>query len=79
MKNETYTSPSGNRYEIFPQTYTRMAGGVLEDCDMYEIEYVEYEIYLDDRKVQFAFDKEGIARSVRHYEFPAADISSWID
>jgi hypothetical protein len=79
MKTETYTSPSGNRYEIQPQTHTRMAGGVLEGCEMYEVEYVEYEIYLDNRKVQFALSKDTIADAVANYENPGPDLGSYLD
>jgi hypothetical protein len=73
MRKETYTSPSGLRYEVFPQTRTRMAGGFLEDCEMYPVEYTEYEIFLDGKKVQFAFSEEGIADSVKHFEQPGWD------
>ena len=79
MKNETYTSPSGNRYDILPQSYTRMAGGVLEGCEMYEVEYVEYGIYLDDRKVQFAFSEDTIADAVANYESLGVDLGSRFD
>ena len=79
MKNETYTSPSGNRYEILPQSYTRMAGGVLEGCEMYPVEYVEYGIYFGDSRVQFALSKDTIADAVANYENPGSDLGSYLD
>lgn len=73
IETTTYTSPSGVTYEIKPQVRTRMAGGILENCEMYPVEYTEYEIFLNGQKVQFAFSEEGIADSVKHYEQPGWD------
>jgi hypothetical protein len=79
MKIETYTSPSGNRYEIQPETRTRTAGGFLEDCPMYEIEETIYNIFRNDQWVQFALREENIAASVDNYENPGVDLGSRFD
>ena len=46
---------------------------------MYEVEYVEYGIYLGDRKVQFAFSEDTIADAVANYENPGSDLGSYLD
>ena len=79
MKTETYTSPSGNRYEIQPQTHTRMAGGVLEGCEMYEVEYTLYDIFHSGAWVQFALSEDTIADAVANYENPGPDRGSRFD
>jgi hypothetical protein len=76
---ETYTSPSGAVYEIRPKTCKYMAGGVLENCEMYEVEETTYDIFQSGNWVQFALTKEGIADSVTQYETPGPDLGSRFD
>jgi hypothetical protein len=50
-----------------------MAGGILEGCEMYEKEYVQYDITLDGKMVQFAFEIGDIDTQLRCYEEPGWD------
>ena len=61
---EIYTSPSGIRYEI---RHNDKAG------------FDQWDIYQEDRWVQFALSEAGIAGSVAHYENPGSDLGSRFD
>jgi hypothetical protein len=76
---ETYTSPSGHRYEIHPRVYTRAAGGILEGCDLYDIEETTYDIFLSDRLVTFSNAEEGVEEAIAHFENPGPDLGSRFD
>ena len=74
----TFTSPdTGTTYTVVKSYSER--GAWDSNGNYAPVTTKQYSIYDNEKMVQFAFDKEGIARSVRHYEFPAPDISSWID
>ena len=48
-----------------------MAGGVLEGCEMYEIEYTQYNILKDGQLVGFVFDEEDVQTAIDTMErFP---------
>ena len=64
---ETYTSPSGHRYEIHPRVYTRAAGGILEGCDLYDIEETTSNA------------EEGVEEAIAHFENPGSDLGSRFD
>jgi hypothetical protein len=71
MENFTHVSPrTGVTYTVVPQLQRRMAGGILEGCEMYEKEYVQYDITLDGKRVQFAFELDKIDEQLRCYEEP---------
>jgi len=57
-------------YEIRVKTTTRMAGGFLEDCEMYEVESTQYGIYLNGKIKSFCFDIADIDRMIDHIERP---------
>jgi hypothetical protein len=76
---ETYTSPSGNRYEIHPRVYTRAAGGILEGRDLYDVEETTYDIFLSDRFVTFSNAEEGVEEAIAHFENPGSDLGSRFD
>ena len=76
---ETYTSPSGQCYEIRPRVYTRAAGGILEGCDLYDIEETTYEVYLSDGFVTFANEESNVADVIARYENPGVDLGSRFD
>ena len=57
-------------YEIRVSTSTRMAGGFLEDCDMYEVESTQYGIYLNGKIKSFCFDIADIDRMIDEIERP---------
>ena len=76
---ETYTSPSGLRYEVHPKTYTRKAGGVLEGCDLYDVEETTYDIFHSGSFATFALAEDGVAAAVAHFENPGADLGSRFD
>jgi hypothetical protein len=65
MKDKlTYTSPSGNRYEV---QYKNNSG------------FDEWDIFHNGAWVQFALSEENIANSVAHYEYPGPDLGSAYD
>jgi hypothetical protein len=63
----TYTSPdTGKLYHIVESQSER---GAWDENGNYAPKVVtQYSIYDDMKMVQFAFDENGIAKSVRHYE-----------
>ena len=73
-----YTSPHTNKtYTIVKSTSERSA---WDDHGNYTpVTFDQFNIYDDDHIVQFAFDEEGIARAVNHYELPGPDVSSRFD
>ena len=72
-----FTSPrTGTEYLVVTETCTRMAGGVLEGCDMYRTEYTQYNIVLNGRPVQFCFSEGDIPNAVAAFENPGPDVSS---
>jgi len=73
---ETYTSPSGARYEIYPRVYSRSDGGVLEGCDLYNVEMTTYDIFSGDRFVTFANAEDGIIDAINRFENPGPDLGS---
>ena len=83
MENQTtmevYTSPSGARYEIFPKTYTRKAGGILEGCEMYDVEETNYDIFHDGAWRTFALSEDGVSAAIAHFENPGPDLGSRFD
>ena len=71
MENFTHVSPrTGVTYTVVPKVQRRMAGGILEGCEMYETEYVQYDITLNGSMVQFAFEIDDIDDQLRCYEEP---------
>jgi hypothetical protein len=76
---EIYTSPSGARYEIHPRVYTRAAGGILEGCELHNVEVVTYDILSGDRFVTFANSEDGIIDAIRQFENPGPDLGSKYD
>jgi hypothetical protein len=67
---ETYTSPSGNQYEIRPKVYTRSAGGILEGCEFYDVEETSYEVFHSGAFATFSLAEEGVAEAVSRFESP---------
>ena len=67
---ETYTSPSGNRYDIYPRVYTRAAGGILEGCDLYDVEETTYEVFHSGGFVTFANEEANVAEAIARFENP---------
>ena len=82
-KTETpfaFTSPrTGTQYLVVPSPRWRMAGGILENCPMYRVDYTQYDLVLDGQTVQFCFEKDRIAEAVERFENPGPDISSRYD
>ena len=76
---ETYTSPSGNRYDIHPRVYTRAAGGILEGCDLYDVEETTYDIFLSDKFVTFSNAEDGVLEAIDRFENPGSDFGSRFD
>jgi len=66
MQN-TYTSPDTNKvYTIIESQSER---GAWDENGNYAPKVItQYSIYDNTQMVQFAFDVDGIAKSVRHYE-----------
>lgn len=82
MKNKesTYVSPStGVEYSVIAVPQQRMAGGILEGCEMYWKDYTEFQIMRDGQRVTFCFSEEEIAEAVRRVEYPHPDVSSRFD
>ena len=80
MEKTNYTSPSGVTYEVKPRTQTRTEYRVFMDgSTAYQKEYVQYNIYLNDRCVQFCFNRNDVADTVARYENPGADLGSRFD
>jgi hypothetical protein len=76
---EIYTSPSGLRYEVHPKTYTRKAGGLLEGCDLYDVEETVYDVFHSGAFATFALAENDVAAAVAHYENPGPDLGSYLD
>ena len=76
---ETYTSPSGARYDIHPRIYTRAAGGILEGCDLHDVGETTYDIFLSDRFVTFSNAEDGVLEAIDRFENPGPDIGSRFD
>jgi hypothetical protein len=76
---EIYTSPSGARYEIYPRVYTRAAGGILEGCELHNVEVVTYDILSGDRFVTFANSEDGVLEAIERFENPGLDLGSNYD
>ena len=76
---ETYTSSSGARYEVHPKIYSRAAGGVLEKCDLYDVEETQYEVFSNDRFVTFANAEDGVIEAINRFENPGPDLGSNYD
>ena len=76
---EIYTSPSGLRYEIHPRVYTRAAGGILEGCELANVEVTTYDIFSGDRFVTFANAEGGIIDAINRFENPGPDLGSNYD
>jgi hypothetical protein len=64
MNTTTYTSPSGNCYEV---QYKNNSG------------FDEWNIFHNGAWVQFALSEDGVANSVAHYECPGPDLGSRYD
>ena len=80
MKDQlTYTSPSGNRYEVAPSTLTRMAGGLTEGCELHSVEYTQWDIFHNGAWVQYCFDENAIGETVGRYETLGVDLGSAYD
>lgn len=74
MQPFTHVSPrTGVEYQVVPELQWRMAGGYMERRPLYRQEYVQYNIMLDGRKVQFCFDRDGVDNALRYYEEPGWD------
>ena len=76
---ETYTSPSGARYEIRPRVYTRAAGGILEGCDLYNVEETTYEVFHSGGFITFANEEADVADVIARFENPGADLGNRFD
>jgi hypothetical protein len=76
---ETYTSPSGNRYDIYPRVYTRAAGGILEGRDLYDVEETTYDIFFSDKFVTFSNAEEGVEEAIFLFENSGPDLGSRFD
>ena len=76
---ETYTSPSGNRYKIQPRVYTRAAGGILEGCDLYDVEETMYNILHEGKFVTFSNAEDGVLEAIDRFENPGPDLGSRLD
>lgn len=75
----TYTSPSGTSYQVVAKPMWRMAGGFMENCPMYRVDYTQYDIMLDGKMVQFCFDEKDIPSIVARFENPGPDLGSRFD
>ena len=51
-------------YEVKVEEGTRMAGGILEGCEMYEVTYTQYNILKDGQLVAFVFDEADVAPTI---------------
>jgi len=77
MQN-TYTSPLTFKvYQIVETSHTRNAWDSQGNLTPY-VQSV-FDIYYQDKKVQFALTAEGVADSVEHLENPGPDVSSRFD
>jgi hypothetical protein len=76
---ETYTTPTGNRYEIRPRVYTRAAGGILEGCELYNIEETTYEVFHNGGFITFANAEDGVLEAIDRFENPGPDLGSRFD
>ena len=76
---ETYTTPTGNRYEIRPRVYTRAAGGILEGCDLYSVEETTYEVFHNGGFITFANAEDGVLEAIDRFENPGPDLGSRFD
>ena len=62
-----------NNYTIETKVNKRMAGGVLEGCEMYEVEYTQFNILRDGQLVGFVFDVNDINTAIEAMEkYPEA-------
>ena len=57
-----------NNYTIETKVNKRMAGGVLEGCEMYEVEYTQFNILRDGQLVGFVFDVNDINTAIEAME-----------
>jgi hypothetical protein len=70
----TFTSPqTGTEYLVVAKPSWRMAGGVLEGCPMYRVDYTQFDIVLHGNLVQFCFDEADIPDAVSRFENPLTD------
>ncbi len=70
----TYTSPkTGTEYLVVAKPVWRMAGGVLEGCPMYRVDYTQYDIVLNGNLVQFCFAEKDIPDAVSTFENPLTE------
>ena len=76
---ETYTSPSGARYEIYPRVYNRANGGILEGRELYNVEMTTYDIFSGNRFVTFANAEDGVIQAIESFENPGPDLGSNYD
>ena len=67
---ETYTTATGNRYEVYPRVYTRAAGGILEGGDLYDLEETTYEVFHNGGFVTFANEEANVADAIARFENP---------
>jgi hypothetical protein len=51
----------------------------MDGSTAYQKEYVQYNIYLNDRRIQFCFNRNDVADAVARYEQPGADLGSRFD
>ena len=58
-------------YTIKEEVRTRMAGGILEGCDLYEKTYTQYNILKDDQLVAFVFDQNDVNQAIHDMETAA--------
>jgi len=80
MEKTFYTSPSGSTYLVKPETQSRIEYRVFMDgSTAYKKEYTQYNIYLNDRLIQFCFNRNDVADTVARYENPGADLGSRFD
>lgn len=74
MQTTTYVSPqTGTEYLIVPKKMWRMAGGIMENCPLYRVDYVQYDVVLNGNMVQFCFDEKDIPDTVHHLENPLTE------
>lgn len=64
---------TGIEYDIVPTAEWRMAGGITEGCPLYRKDYVQYNIMLHGRQVQFCFNRDDVDKQLRYYEQPGWD------
>ena len=76
---ETYTTSTGNRYEIYPRVYTRAAGGILEGGDLYDVEETTYEVFHNGGFVTFANEEANVAEVIARFENPGTDLGGRFD